>query len=68
MMVRKNMGVALCIDLENKFDDLKFIPLSPELEFCSVLVWKKNQIHSAITESFIEFSKEYIKGISNNTL
>lgn len=68
MMVRKNMGAALCIDLENKFDDLKFIPLSPELEFGTVLVWKKNQIHSAITESFIEFSKEYIKSISDNTL
>ena len=68
MMVRKNMGAVLCIDLENKFDDLKFIPLSPELEFCSVLVWKKNQIQSAITESFIEFSKKYIKDISKNTL
>ena len=68
MMVRKNMGTALCIDLENNFDDLKFIPLSPKLEFSTVLVWKKNQIHSAITKSFIEFSKEYIKGISDNAL
>ena len=68
MMVRKNMGAALCIDLENNFDDLKFIPLSPKLEFSTVLVWKKNQIHSAITKSFIEFSKEYIKGISDNAL
>lgn len=68
MMVRNNMGAALCIDLENNFDDLKFIPLSPKLEFGTVLVWKKNQIHSAITESFIEFSKKYIKGIPDNTL
>lgn len=68
MMVRQNMGAALCIDLDNKFDDLKFIPLSPKLEFGTVLVWKKNQIHSSITKSFIEFSKKYIKSISGNTL
>ena len=60
----KKMGVVLSIELDSKFDHLKFIPLYPKLEFGSVMVWKKNQIHSAVTDGFIGFAKEYIKGIS----
>lgn len=68
VMVRKKLGVVLSIELESKFEDLKFIPLAPKLEFGSVLVWKKNQIYSACSEAFIDFSKKYIKGISDNAI
>ncbi len=56
------------IELEIKFDKMKFVPLAPRLEFGSVLVWKKNQIQSAAVEAFIDFSKKYIKGISVDTI
>ena len=68
VMVRKKLGIVISIRLENRFDDLKFIPLAPKLEFGSVLVWKKNQIYSAAAEAFTDFAKKYIKGISDNTL
>lgn len=68
VMAKKKMGIIFTIELESKFDELKFIPLAPKLEFGSVLVWKKNQIQSAAVEAFIEFSKKYIKGISCDTI
>lgn len=67
VMVRKKMGIVLTIDLESRYKDLKFIPLSPKLELGTVLVWKKNQIKSADAEAFIDFAKKYVKRISNNT-
>ncbi len=68
VMVRKKMGVMLSIELESKFDGLKFIPLSPKREFGSVMVWKKNQVYSAAASAFIEYVKKYIKDISDNTI
>ncbi len=68
VMVRKRIGVALTIELESRFDGLKFIPLYPKLEFGSVLVWKKNRINSPAVEAFIDFAKQCIKSISDNTI
>ena len=68
IMAQKKMGIVLTIELESRFDNLKFIPLAPNLEFGSVLVWKKNQIQSAAMEAFIEFSKKYAKSISADTI
>lgn len=68
IMARKKMGIVLSIDLESRFDDLTFLPLSPGLAFGSVLVRKKNQIHSAAAEALIAFSKQYIKGISEHMI
>ena len=56
-MVKNGVGVALCFDLDNGFDDLKFVPLKPELKTGSVLVWKKEQAFSAAASKFIEFIK-----------
>ena len=68
VMARKKMGIVLSIELESKFDDLKFVPFSPKLEFGSVMVWKKNQVRSAAAEEFVDFSKKCIKGISDNSI
>lgn len=68
IMAKKKMGAVLTIELENRFDDVKFIPLAPKLEFGSVLVWKKNQIQSDAVEAFIDFLKKYIKGIFRDTI
>lgn len=68
IMAQKKMGIVMTIKLESKFDDVKFVPLAPKLEFGSVLVWKKNQIQSSAMEAFVEFSKKYIKGISGNAI
>ena len=68
IMAQKKMGIVLTIELESRFDEIKFVPLAPKLEFNSVLVWKKNQIKSSVMEAFIDFSKKYIRGISDNTI
>ena len=58
VMVERKMGVALCFHLQNRFDELKYIPLSPALETGAVIVWKKAQIVSRTTRQFISFIKE----------
>lgn len=64
MMVKNDIGVALCLQLNTSYEDLCFIPLSPSIYAGSILVWKKNQILSSTTMTFIQFLKECQKGIS----
>lgn len=66
VMAQKKIGAVLTIDLESRYDNLKFIPFYPELKSGSVLVWKKNRVRSAAAEAFVSFAKEYLKGISDN--
>lgn len=68
IMAQKKMGIILTIELESRFDEVKFVPFAPKMEFGSVLVWKKNQIQSAAMEAFIDFSKKYIKSLSANVI
>ncbi|WP_314723518.1 LysR family transcriptional regulator [Enterocloster bolteae] len=53
MMVKQGIGAALCLKLENHFENLCFVPLSPVLELGSVLAWKKNQVFSPAAAAFI---------------
>lgn len=62
-MVRHNIGVALCLEFNEIDHRLKFIPLYPEVKTGSVLVWRKNQTLSKVTDHFLEFYKKYVKGI-----
>lgn len=67
-MVQHKMGIALCIRLEAKYDDLRFVPLKPQLNIGSVLVWKKNQIVSPLINAFIEFAEKYFLSIPDDTI
>lgn len=64
MLMRKNIGLGLSLELHSQYDGLTFIPLEPELKLTSVLVWKSNQVFSPATTKFIDFSKKYLKSIS----
>ena len=68
IMAQKKMGIILTIELESRFDEVKYGPFAPKMEFGSVLVWKKNQIQSTAMEAFIDFSKKYVKSISANAI
>lgn len=64
VMAENNMGAAICLDLGNHYDNLRFVPLSPRLESGSVMVWKKHQKFSQATREFIGHAKKCLKHIS----
>ncbi len=68
MMAQSNIGAVIGIRLKSNYDRLRFIPLNPSLKIDTALAWKKEQIFSAATTAFIDFSKQYLKGISDDEL
>ena len=68
MMAQSNIGAVIGIRLKSNYDRLRFIPLNPSLKIDTALAWKKEQIFSAATTAFIDFSKQYLKGISDDVL
>ena len=47
------MGAALGFYLADISEELRFIPLSPELRTGTVLVWKKDQAYSNAASAFL---------------
>ncbi|SCI31412.1 Uncharacterised protein [uncultured Roseburia sp.] len=66
VLAKENIGVMLSINLNCIYENLRFIPLQPLLEVSTVLGWKKEQIFSATTSAFIDFSMQYLKGITHD--
>jgi DNA-binding transcriptional LysR family regulator len=64
VLAKENIGVMLSINLNCTYENLRFIPLNPILEVSTVLGWKKEQIFSATTSTFIDFAIQYLKSIS----
>ena len=62
-LARDSGSCVLTLNLACRYDGLRFIPLAPELESGTVLVWKKAQTFSPAATAFIAYSKEYISGI-----
>lgn len=63
MMVKRHVGVALCLDLGTAiYPSLKMTPLAPALESGAVLAWNKNQIRSQAVEQFIAHACKNIPG------
>lgn len=67
ILQKKKRGVLLGLDLEARYEGLKFIPLSPKVEFSSVLAWKDRQAYSKTAEVFIRFVKKCKNRISDDT-
>ncbi len=64
MLVKKNLGVALAIDGATLIYDSQsvvWIPLKPEIELKSVLVWKKYKDASPSATKFLEFIDHSVK-------
>ena len=62
VMVRNHIGMAFCFELHSQYDDLKYIPIVPQIETGAVIVWKKAQIVSRALYQFINFVKETLNG------
>ena len=57
VMVQNGLGTGICFDLFASYEGLRFIPMIPPLMTGSAICWKKNQLFSTVTRSFIEFLK-----------
>lgn len=52
VMVKNGVASALTTEHDRIYEGLRFIPLRPTLERCSVLVWKKHQTYSPAAAKF----------------
>lgn len=68
VMAQENIGIMLSLNLNCVYNELKFIPLIPVLEVSTALAWKKEQTFSTATSEFIEFARQYFKGIAIDKL
>lgn len=68
VLAKENIGVMLSINLNCTYENLRFIPLQPVLDVSTVLAWKKEQIFSATTSAFIDFTTQYLKSISDDNV
>lgn len=68
VLTQENIGVMLSLNLNCTYENLRFLPLDPVLEVSTALAWKKEQIFSTATSEFIDFSRQYLKSITDNRL
>lgn len=68
MLAKENIGVMLSLRLNCIYEGLDFVPLKPALEVSTVLGWKKEQVFSIATSTFINFAKKYLKSISDDVI
>lgn len=68
MLVESGMGAVLCIQLNCTYENLRFLPLYPEIESRTALVWKKDAIFPSATAAFIDFTLQCLKVISGDKL
>lgn len=64
ILAKHGLGIALCLKLDTRYDDLTFVPLEPELTYHSVLAWKVDEVSSKAVSVFIDFARKYLKSIS----
>lgn len=67
-MVQQKAGIALGIRRNCTFDDVRFVPLSPQLATKTVLVWKKHQAVSPLVSTFVQFAKAYILRMTGDSI
>ncbi len=60
-LVEAGAGVALTISQENLGEHLRFVPLAPELELGSVLVWKNSFSFAPAVHRFIDHLKNALQ-------
>lgn len=56
-MVRKGLGLAVCIRLDCEYTDLKFLPFSPKLTTGAALVWKRERLQTPAVRALMEYLK-----------
>ena len=55
IVARERKGAVICLELDCHYDDMKFLPLEPNLSAGSILAWKEGQTISKATKAFLKF-------------
>lgn len=61
LLAKEGVGVYIGIKLNCSYPGLAFVPLSPKLEFRTVLVWKQSQALSPAVSAFIRYLENRLK-------
>lgn len=68
VLAQENIGVMLSIKLKVSYENLRFVPLEPEMSIHTALAWKKERFFSRAASRFISFATQYLKSISDDKL
>ena len=55
IVARERKGAVICLEQDCHYDDMKFLPLEPELSVGSALAWKEGRIVSRAAKAFLQF-------------
>lgn len=58
IVARERKGAVICLEQDCHYDDMKFLPLEPELSVGSVLAWRKGRVIPKVTKAFLHFLQE----------
>lgn len=58
IVARERKGAVICLEQDCHYDDMKFLPLDPELSVGSTLAWKRGRVVSRATRTFLQFLQE----------
>ena len=58
IVARERKGAVICLEQDCHYDDMKFLPLAPELSVGSTLAWKRSRVVSLATRAFVQFLQE----------
>ena len=57
MVARAKHGAAVCLDIDFAYDEMRFVPLEPELACTSILAWKNGRALPAPAAAFLAFAR-----------
>ncbi|HJC64565.1 MAG TPA: LysR family transcriptional regulator [Candidatus Blautia merdavium] len=58
IVARERKGAVICLEQDCHYDDMKFLPLDPQLSVGSALAWKKGRVISRAARAFLQFLQE----------
>ena len=58
IVARERKGAVICLEQDCHYDDMKFLPLEPELSVGSALAWKEGRIVSRAAKAFLQFLQQ----------
>lgn len=63
VMADSSGGAVLCMEHDNLYRNLRFVPLEPVLSTGAVLVWKKGQFLSPVMNHFVRYLRNAEKAL-----